>query len=551
MSSAGWFDGVKDLTLALVRTPSVNGSADEVRFAGRLRDIIAQDGFPTHHGDELRVVPIPGDPWRRSNVIGLVRGEGRRTVLLCGHYDVVSTANYGELEPWACDPEALAPRLIEALAGAPPGTLEALALTDLQSGDFLPGRGALDMKSGLAAGIAVLRHFASERPPGNLLLLATPDEEVNSAGMRAAREMLPELAREWELELTCAVNVDSESDHGDGGQGRSIFLGSVGKLLPFVHVVGRESHAGEPLGGVSATLLAAEVVRSLEWSPDLVEGQGAEASPLPALLKVADTKGAYDVTTPAAVWLYLNVLSHTRRPSEVLDWARSKVERSLQKGLQEAASRAAAYARLTGTTVVSFESQPLVLTYSELYARAGGLSAHAADWGQLRSLTEQPGLDGPERSRRMVEFLWQRSGLVGPGAVVGFASLAYPAASLEASSAGPFAGRFREIVDREARAAGEWSGSTVKLRGYFPGVSDMSFLAYGFTDADVAVLAENTPAWDLGLAQPKSGDFALPVVNIGPWGRDPHLRLERVHARYAFETVPELVWRVALAALAG
>nr|MDQ6901007.1 peptidase M20 [Candidatus Dormibacteraeota bacterium] len=244
------------------------------------------------------------------------------------------------------------------------------------------------------------------------------------------------------------------------------------------------------------------------------------------------------------------VLTHARRPSDVLEWTRNKVERSLQKGLQEAADRVAAYARLTGVTVVTPDWQPLVLTYSELYARVGRRSGEAGQ-DQVRRLTEQPGLDGPERSRFLVEYLWQRSGLSGPAAVVGFASLAYPATSLDLVSAGPFADRFREILELEARAAGEWSGSSVRLRGYFPGVSDMSFLARGFTEPDLATLAENTPAWDLGLAQPRAGHFALPVVNIGPWGRDPHLRLERVHAHYAFETVPELVWRVALAALRG
>ena len=34
-----------------------------------------------------------------------------------------------------------------------------LALADLKSGDFLPGRGLLDMKSGLAAGLAAMEAY--------------------------------------------------------------------------------------------------------------------------------------------------------------------------------------------------------------------------------------------------------------------------------------------------------------------------------------------------------------------------------------------------------
>ena len=56
---------------------------------------------------------------------------------------------------------------------------------------FLPGRGLLDMKSGIAAGIAVVEAFAADPARrGNLLFAATPDEEDRSVGMRAAAELL-------------------------------------------------------------------------------------------------------------------------------------------------------------------------------------------------------------------------------------------------------------------------------------------------------------------------------------------------------------------------
>jgi arginine utilization protein RocB len=36
----------------------------------------------------------------------------------------------------------------------------------------------------------------------------------------------------------------------------------------------------------------------------------------------------------------------------------------------------------------------------------------------------------------------------------------------------------------------------------------------------------------------------LPCINIGPWGRDYHHRLERLHAPYAFETLPKALLAV-------
>jgi arginine utilization protein RocB len=80
---------------------------------------------------------------------------------------------------------------------------------------------------------------------------------------------------------------------------------------------------------------------------------------------------------------------------------------------------------------------------------------------------------------------------------------------------------------------------------YFPGISDMSFL--GQADAaTVPLVAANTPAWGAGLLWPEGGAIAgIPTVNAGPWGRDYHTRLERLHAPYAFDVLPDLVEAIA------
>ncbi|MEO7965959.1 MAG: M20/M25/M40 family metallo-hydrolase, partial [Gemmatimonadaceae bacterium] len=201
----------------------------EVAFAAVLRDVIAAIPYFQRNPQHLRVEQIPGDLYGRFNVIAMVKGQGARTAVLAGHYDVVSTANYGVLEPWACDPEQLLPRLIDNLRSQGRSESDALALRDLESGDFLPGRGALDMKSGLAAGIAVLRQFSEEGETrdGNLLFIATPDEEDRSTGMRAAASRLQSLANEWHLSLQGAINLDSSGDLTDGSQGQVVYLGSV------------------------------------------------------------------------------------------------------------------------------------------------------------------------------------------------------------------------------------------------------------------------------------------------------------------------------------
>jgi arginine utilization protein RocB len=109
-------DYVRALAVRLVRSPSANGTPDEVHFAPFLRDLLlAELLYFRRHPEHLRVEPVPGDPLGRSNVFALVRGGGARTVLLCGHYDVVPTAGYGGLAPWACDPGEPLPRTIACL----------------------------------------------------------------------------------------------------------------------------------------------------------------------------------------------------------------------------------------------------------------------------------------------------------------------------------------------------------------------------------------------------------------------------------------------------
>ncbi len=49
----------------------------------------------------------------------------------------------------------------------------------------------MDMKMGLALHMHLIENAAAEDWPINLLLMTVPDEEVDSAGMRAAVEIMP------------------------------------------------------------------------------------------------------------------------------------------------------------------------------------------------------------------------------------------------------------------------------------------------------------------------------------------------------------------------
>jgi arginine utilization protein RocB len=543
-----WFDQVRDLTLALVRFSSVTGTPGEVAFAQYLHDLLAARPYFAANRGDLRIERAPDDPHGRSNVFALVRGAGPETVLLTGHYDIVSVANYGDLAPYACDPEALLPRLIADLEAGAQSPAERLALDDLRSGAFMPGRGALDMKSGIAAGIAVLDRFAAlAGRRGNLLLIATPDEEENSEGMRAAAARLPALAAEWGLEPIAAINLDSATDRGDGRDGQAIFIGSVGKLLPSVYLVGRDTHAGAPFEGVGANLLAAEVTRRIECNPALADRAEGEFAPPPVGLKQADLKQGYDVTTPAAAWCYYNLLTHSWSPSEAMATIVREVQQALDDAIALLGERARRYAGLAGGDVTAPAWPPQTLTFAELKRRAfdrGGAAAEAALTRMAEQLRGDPSVDLPLYCRQLTELLWRHSGLTGPVAVVGFASLYYPRVFV--GDAPGRQARLRAAVERQAAALTQATGVSIRIRPFFPGISDMSFLGCADTPEELALVSENTPAWGSRLRFDYSSarELDLPVINVGPWGRDYHQRLERVYMPYSFGILPELVWRI-------
>lgn len=137
------------------------------------------------------MVEIPGDAGKRPLVYGLVRGNKKsgRTIILTGHYDVVSAEDYGPLKPLAFSVDELKAELekeygeqvmrapkktvgkgrMEAGAKASKETGEGAEVpekmtvgaaadpeqdfrNDVASGEWIFGRGAADMKGGLAAG---------------------------------------------------------------------------------------------------------------------------------------------------------------------------------------------------------------------------------------------------------------------------------------------------------------------------------------------------------------------------------------------------------------
>ncbi len=86
-------------------------------------------------------------------------------------------------------------------------------------------------------------------------------------------------------------------------------------------------------------------------------------------------------------------------------------------------------------------------------------------------------------------------------------------------------------------------GKSLRVRPYFPGISDMSFLSPADSAEQRAFVEDKSPMGNDGKALP-SHPLECPVLNVGPWGRDYHQVGERIHREYGFVELPELIWRL-------
>lgn len=525
-------------SLWLTRQPSVTGSTGEQALPGLLREKMTAS--KALREATCWLIEADGDPLKRTCLAVLVRGHGRETVLLTGHFDTVSVADYGDLAALATEPEALKAALLARLAD-PVTPAEHRAKADLESGDFLPGRGLLDMKSGLAAGLAALEAFAAvpERT-GNLLFVAVPDEEVNSVGARALADALPQLQADHDIDLVAAINLDAIADDGDGSHGRAIALGSVGKLLLTAFVVGQPSHACYPFSGVNAGALGAALAQELEWNPALADTAQAQAGMPPTLLSIRDGKAGYDVTTPETAFLIWNVLSLGRGAEETFASFRALVDTAAERFAEKLTERQRG---VMGDAIPS-PQKALVIEAATLLGLAKSDAANRAALETLAGRLASEGHSLPEQCRQLTEAAWRCSGLRGPAVVVGMGSLPYPAVALGDD---PQGARLREALEAARNRAVLRTGQPIRIEPFFQGISDMSFLGQAQV-ADVPFIAANTPAWTSGVRW--SGQVChLPTINIGPWGRDYHTPLERLYTPYAFDVLPGLVLETAMGVL--
>jgi acetylornithine deacetylase/succinyl-diaminopimelate desuccinylase-like protein len=203
-------DEVTDLLQRLIRVDTTNPPGNETAAAELLRDYLQGSGV------ECRLIAkVP----ERANLVARIAGGDGPSLLLLSHTDVV----LADPAEWSVPP----------FSG------------ELRDG-MVWGRGALDMKSQVAANAVAIASLAREgfKPSGDLIFAATADEEVGDGfGLQWLCEAHPDAVR-----CDFAIN-EGGGDRIELKDGRPIYQATVAEKMtaPFrLRVRGRSGHASMP-----------------------------------------------------------------------------------------------------------------------------------------------------------------------------------------------------------------------------------------------------------------------------------------------------------------
>ena len=221
----------------LISIPTVNPPGEHYQdIVMLLREELEPLGF------EVEVVRVPDEfvekvyPWARGypRFILLARlrgGEEGPTLHFNGHYDVVPPG-----QGWTVDP-----------------------FNPVVRDGKVYGRGATDMKGGIAAVVAAARELVGEgwRPRRGVLELSfTPDEEVG--GVTGVGYMVEERLALPDYAIVAEPSTTSR-----------IWIGSRGNLWANIHIHGRQAHGSAPWLGLNAFEAMVEIAWKLihEYKP--------------------------------------------------------------------------------------------------------------------------------------------------------------------------------------------------------------------------------------------------------------------------------------------
>ena len=538
------FKEIKKITKMLVRVPSIVKTDGEVDCAKKIYEWYAELPYFKGNPEKLRLVQTIDDEIERYIVLARVegaKGGSKKAVILMGHLDTVEIDDFGYYKKYAFNPDILPNRLKKL-------NISKEVNKDIASGEYMFGRGALDMKSGIAGHMYLIKYFSEHRDElnGHLISLATCDEEDNSNGVITALKILREMKEKEGLEYITAINGDYTTPYHENDDNLYVYFGTVGKLLPTFFCTGRETHVGQPFSGLDPNLLVAELTSLISLNPDLCDEAHGEVTNPPISLKQSDLKKNYSVQTATAAYSYYNFFKYSMSPKDVMDKLKPIAEEAFDNVIEHMNKNYKRFCEMENCTYTKLPWYKRVYTWEEFYNEL--VAIHGEKFKtSLLSFTKEldkkhPDMDLREFSVRVAEEAWNWAVDKSPAIIIFFSSTYF--ARIEVTGKTDKEKILLDSVKESIALLQREVENTIITRMFYPYISDISFMNLNDDVATLKALELNMPAWGTKYFYNVEDILSIsaPVVTIGTYGKDGHMMTERVHMKHSFETMPNLAY---------
>lgn len=531
---------VEEIALDLASTLSVVDTPGEVEIAEKVYRIFSEMSYYKANPQNLFYVDVPNDPLKRKSVIAILEGKkakSDKTVLMIGHTDSVGISDYGNLKEYAHQPLKLTEKFREL-------DLPQAVKADLESGEYLFGRGLFDMKSGDAVIMAIMEMISEDIDhfEGNLVFAAVCDEEGNSAGMLTCVGEFGRIREERGYDYLALLDADYITEEYEGDPNKYIYIGTVGKVMPTFYVVGKETHVGESFKGLDPNQIAAAITSRINLNPEFSDVADGEVTLPPITLKQRDLKTEYSVQIAKSAVVFFNYATHCSTPEVILRKMIRAAEECFEEVTDTLNNRYRTFCEMAHREFKPLPWVPRVMSFDQLCAavrkEVTGLDEKIKE--KARALMQEE-MDSRDRSTRIVAFVHEMWSDKNPVVIVYFSQPYYPHVYVEGKR--PKEKALLEAVETAVKDTK--SDYKLGFKKFFPYISDLSYGAVPEEEGVVETFQENMPGYGITYDLPFEAIRALnlPVLDIGAFGKDAHKFTERIEKKYTFNVAPELLYR--------
>jgi arginine utilization protein RocB len=521
--------------IKLVKVPGISGTESENMTSDKLYELIAEIPYFNEHPNNLRKIQVEGDILKRNFVSAFLKSKTnkKKTIILNGHFDVVGIEEYGHLKDIAFDPIEFTKRVSEL-------TLDEDTKNDLQTGEWLFGRGTADMKFGIALCIELLREYSLRSDlEGNILFLGVPGEESNSEGMIGALKHIKELQNINDLEYEALLLPECYMPENSMDKVRYIHYGACGKIMPMFFFAGKEMHASEPFEGINPNLMAAELNRLFELNVDFCDIKRGVTAPPPICLKLSDLKELYSVQTPIYAVSYYNLITLNLDLEKLSIKLKTMCMEAFSNSINILNERKAVYEKTSGYNCTSNNIEISVMFYDELYKKVKELYGEEFDnfINSKISAWKACKLENQEISINIIKETYERYPNKVPMIVIAFTPPYYP----DRYSTGGKASNLLKVIDETISYANIKYNEVFKKKDYYLGICDMSYTGLE-KDEEIKMLSNNMPGINKNYILPieQLKEIDIPAIVLGGYGKDCHKYTERLYLPYSFDILPDL-----------